>query len=88
MYRAIREALSNIRRHARASHVLVQLENGDPGTVVLTVTDDGAGFDPAAVEAGHVGLRLLSDLAHSLGGTLTITSSPGAGTTVRMVVPR
>jgi signal transduction histidine kinase len=88
VYRAIREALSNIRRHARASQVLVQLENGDPGTVVLTVTDDGAGFDPAAVEAGHVGLRLMDDLAHSLGGTLTITSSPGAGTTVRMVVPR
>ena len=47
-----------------------------------------AGFDPAAVEAGHVGLRLMADLAHSLGGTLTITSSPGAGTMVRMVVPR
>jgi signal transduction histidine kinase len=88
VYRAIREALSNIRRHARASHALVQLETGDPGTAVLTVTDDGAGFDPAAVEAGHVGLRLMADLAHSLGGTLTITSSPGAGTTVRMVVPR
>ena len=88
VYRAIREALSNIRRHARASHAVVQLENGDPGTVVLTVTDDGDGFDPAAVEAGHVGLRLLADLAHSLGGTLTLTSSPGAGTTVRMMVPR
>ena len=88
VYRAIREALSNIRRHARASHVLIQLENGDPGSVVLTVTDDGEGFDPAAVQAGHVGLRLLADLAHSLGGTLTIDSSPGSGTTVRMVAPR
>lgn len=88
VYRAIREALSNVRRHAQASHAVVQLDAGEPGNVVLTVTDDGTGFDPATVEAGHVGLRLLADLAHSLDGTLTIDSAPGTGTTVRMVVPR
>jgi two-component system NarL family sensor kinase len=88
VYRAIREALSNIRRHARASHAVVQLETAEPGAVVLTITDDGAGFDPAAVESGHVGLRLLADLAHSLGGTLGIDSAPGSGTTLRMVLPR
>ncbi len=88
VYRAIREALSNVRRHARASHVLVDVDCSGPGSVVLTVTDDGVGFDPTAVEAGHVGLRLLADLAHSLGGTLAIDSAPGSGTTVRMVVPR
>ncbi len=88
VYRAIREALSNVRRHARATHATVRLEATEPGRVELTVSDDGIGFDPAAVEAGHVGLRLLADLAHSLGGTLTIDSAPGSGTTVRMVVPR
>jgi signal transduction histidine kinase len=88
VYRAIRETLSNVRRHARATHVLVALESAEPGTVVLTVTDDGAGFDPAGVEPGHVGLRLLADLADSLDGTLHVESTPGSGTTVRMVVPR
>jgi signal transduction histidine kinase len=88
VYRAIREALSNIRRHARATHATIRLETAGSGRVELTVSDDGVGFDPAAVEAGHVGLRLLGDLAHSLGGTLTIESAPGSGTTVRMVVPR
>ncbi len=88
VYRAIREALSNVRRHARAAHAVVQVESTSPGTVVVTITDDGAGFDPGRVEAGHVGLRLLADLAHALGGTLTIDSAPGSGTTVAMVVPR
>ena len=88
VYRAIREALSNVRRHARASHVLVDVDCSEPGSVILTVTDDGVGFDPAGVEAGHVGLRLLADLAHSLGGTLEIDSAKGSGTTVRMVAPR
>jgi two-component system, NarL family, sensor kinase len=88
VYRAIREALSNVRRHARAAHAVVELASSGQGTIDLTVTDDGTGFDPDAVETGHVGLRLLADLAHSLGGTLTIDSSPGSGTTLRMVVPR
>ena len=88
VYRAIREALSNVRRHARASHAVVTVAAPDGGPVELTVSDDGAGFDPVGVESGHVGLRLLADLAHSLGGALTIVSAPGAGTTVRMVVPR
>lgn len=88
VYRAIREALSNVRRHARASHAVVQLESAEPDRVLLSVTDDGTGFDPAAVESGHVGLRLLADLANSLGGTLTIDSAPGSGTSVRMAVPR
>lgn len=88
VYRAIREALSNVRRHARATHAVVELAHAEPGHLTLTVTDDGTGFDPTAVEPGHVGLRLLADLAHSRGGTLTVDSAPGSGTTVRMVVPR
>jgi signal transduction histidine kinase len=88
VYRAIREALSNVRRHAQAGHAVVELAHAEPGHVALTVTDDGAGFDPAAVESGHMGLHLLADLAHSQGGTMTIDSTPGSGTAVRMVVPQ
>jgi len=54
------------------------------------VTDDGAGFDPAAVapvDRPHLGLRLLDDLAGDVGGRIDVTSAPGAGTTVTMEVP-
>ena len=113
VYRATREALSNVRRHARASTVRVRLVGGPEGTtpagvpraqpsashqrdpagagaatVVLTITDDGVGFDPADIPPDHVGLRLLTDLATSLGGSLSVGSAPGRGTTLRMEVPR
>ena len=55
--------------------------------VVLTVTDDGTGFDPDAVETGHMGLRISSDLAESVGGRLTVAGGPGTGTTVTVRVP-
>lgn len=88
VYRAIREALSNVRRHARAHRATVHLAPGSDGTAVLTVSDDGVGFDPGSVPADHVGLRILADLAASLDGTLEVRSAPGRGTTLRMVVPR
>ena len=87
VYRAAREALSNVRRHARATRAEVRVAER-AGRVVLTVTDDGVGFDPPGVPADHVGLRLLTDLAASLGGSLAVDSAPGRGTTLRMEVPR
>jgi signal transduction histidine kinase len=92
VYRATREAVSNVRRHASAARASVRLETGAPDagaqpTVVLTVTDEGVGFDPTAVPPDHVGLRLLTDLAGSLGGTLTVESAPGQGTMLHMEVP-
>jgi signal transduction histidine kinase len=85
-YRAVREALSNVRRHAAATHVTVTLAplDGAPGGGVLTVADDGAGFDPSTVESGHVGLRLLRDLAASVDARCEVSSAPGRGTTVRL----
>jgi signal transduction histidine kinase len=63
----------------------------DGGTARLEVTDDGAGFDPrngdAAAADGHIGLPLLRDLATDAGGTLSVDSAEGRGTTVRMEVP-
>jgi len=57
---------------------------------VLTVTDDGPGFDPDAALGpvdGHIGLALLTDAAEGAGGRLEIRSRPGRGTTVRVVLP-
>lgn len=83
VYRVAREALRNVAEHAQASHVRVTVT---PTTLI--VSDDGRGFDPGQRERrreqGHVGLELLSDLARESGATLTVSSEPGAGTTVRM----
>jgi signal transduction histidine kinase len=81
IYRVAREALRNVQAHANASSVRVI---ATPGR--LTVSDDGRGFDPAERarrrDEGHVGLDLLADLVEQEGGTLTIRSEPGRGTTV------
>ncbi len=88
VYRTAREALSNVRRHARATRAEVRVEAVPGDRVQLTVSDDGVGFDPGQVASGHVGLRLLDDLAGSIGGRLAIDSTPGRGTTVTLEVPR
>ena len=86
VYRVAREALQNVTKHARAEQVAVTLAAED-GATVLTVRDDGDGFDPSTVSEGHVGLRLLRDLAAEHGADLSIDSVPGEGSTVRLVVP-
>jgi len=93
LYVIAREALQNARRHARANTVtvLVQLlADGDRGAqrVCLTIADDGIGFDHEAVQAGeHFGLTMMDEQAALAGGTFTVTSRPGAGTTVEATVP-
>ena len=88
----LREALRNVERHAGASRVAVGLGQ-DEGRVVLTVTDDGAGFDldedqaAAWQRAGHYGLVGMSERAERAGGTLAVASAPGRGSTVRMELP-
>lgn len=81
-----KEALHNVVRHANASSVTVRLAVEDEG-LVLTVRDDGVGFDPATIRAG-TGLRSMRERAEQLGGTLAIESTPGQGTTVRAVIER
>lgn len=90
LYRAAAEALRNVRAHAGARRVRVGVTAGG-GRVVLRVEDDGRGFDPATRERrraeGHVGLRLMEDLAAHLGGRAEVRSSPGRGTVVEVEVP-
>jgi signal transduction histidine kinase len=87
--RIAQEALGNALRHADASRIEVRLENVT-GRLVLTVHDDGVGFDPgrrAAVRGQRLGLTSMEERATELGGTLSVVSEPGAGTTVRLEVP-
>lgn len=84
LYRAAQEAITNARRHGRAGHVTLSLAFG--ADVRLVVSDDGRGFDPAVASAGF-GLLGLRERAALLGGTVTVDSTPGAGTRVAVTVP-
>ncbi|MEU8620902.1 GAF domain-containing sensor histidine kinase [Streptomyces sp. NPDC048623] len=88
LLRVSQEALHNALRHSGAGRVTVTLTRGGRG-VRLTVTDDGQGFDPATVRSAgrHLGLVSMRDRAAGVGGTLTVTSAPGRGTTIEMEVP-
>jgi signal transduction histidine kinase len=85
LLRAAQEALSNIGRHAAASAVRIELTQGD-STATVAVVDDGRGFDPACASGGY-GLPGLRSRAAALGGTCSVRSSPGAGTTIRVELP-
>jgi signal transduction histidine kinase len=88
LLRVAQEALHNALRHSGAERVDVTLEKCGTGAV-LRVTDDGTGFDPTAIRrAGrHLGLVSMRDRASGVGGTLTVESAPGKGTTIEMEVP-
>ncbi|MFI6340063.1 GAF domain-containing sensor histidine kinase [Streptomyces sp. NPDC050535] len=88
MLRVAQEALHNALRHSGAARVDVTLERHGQGAV-LCVTDNGSGFEPTAVRrAGrHLGLVSMRDRSSGAGGTLTVKSAPGMGTTIEMEVP-
>jgi signal transduction histidine kinase len=84
LYRVAQEALHNALRHAGAGRIAIALSRS-PRRVILAVTDDGAGFAAGAPEG--LGFASMRGRAAAVGGTLTIRSAPGAGTTVRLAVP-
>jgi signal transduction histidine kinase len=86
LYRMVQESLTNVAKHANAQHAKVTLSNqGDE--VILTVEDDGQGFDVDAVSHGHHGLVGLRYRVESHGGALTVTASDKHGTAVCAVIP-
>ncbi|MFF4544611.1 GAF domain-containing sensor histidine kinase [Streptomyces sp. NPDC001435] len=88
LLRVAQEALHNALRHSGAQHVDVTLGRRACGAV-LRVTDDGRGFEPKSIRrAGrHLGLVSMRDRAGGVGGSLTVESTPGKGTTIEMEVP-
>jgi NarL family two-component system sensor histidine kinase YdfH len=86
--RCITEGLTNIARHARASHASVFITILD-GSALIQVQDNGTGFDPSIVveQAGHYGLLGLRERARLAGGTLEVKSASGAGTTLSLCLP-
>lgn len=91
VFRLVQEAVTNILRHARARHIRVSVER-DGEHAVLTVRDDGVGFDPKAVmeratQGGSFGVVGMAERAQLAGGTVKFESSPDQGTTVTAVLP-
>jgi signal transduction histidine kinase len=85
LYRVAQEAVTNAIKHSRAQRVSIHLL-GASGAVVMTVVDDGVGFDVAAAPWG-LGLLSMSERVEQIGGTLQIRSTRGGGTHVEVAVP-
>lgn len=87
IYRVARECLTNIDKHAKASHVEVRLVK-DQHNAILEVTDDGVGFEPDdSAVSGHIGLRLVRDTVAEAGGRVDVRSGYGEGTSVITTLP-
>jgi len=91
VFRVAQEALSNVRRHARASSVEMAVDFG-ADALTLVLTDNGAGFDmPSRTSdlalSGKLGIIGMRERARLFGGTLIVQSEPGAGTTLTLRIP-
>jgi signal transduction histidine kinase len=91
IYRLASEALNNIRKHANAARVVIHLLVSEED-VMLIIEDDGRGFDyeatmHEAVKQGHIGLYSMRERAAELGGSMTVTSASGEGTSITIVFP-
>ncbi len=85
LYRAVQEALANVARHSAARRVEVAIRPRE-GAIEAIVRDDGVGFDAGSASGGF-GLLGIRERAMLMGGALELQTAPGAGTTVRFVMP-
>jgi two-component system sensor histidine kinase UhpB len=90
LYRVVQEALSNTAQHAEATHVDFELRFFPSHGVELRVRDNGKGFDSEApgTDGQHLGLSGMAERARLVGGELTVASTPGSGTRVRLYIPQ
>ena len=94
LYRICQESLANVVKHSRATRVELHLKS-TPAAATLTVSDNGVGFDPQEIarereeegERPRVGLISIRERVEALEGTLTVSSRPGGGTEVRVLIP-
>jgi len=91
VYRIVQEALTNIRKHANASTADIHMKFCSD-KLIVNITDNGKGFElPKTLQitsiSTHLGLQSMEERAKMLGGTLTINTSPGEGTTIWLTVP-
>jgi signal transduction histidine kinase len=82
-YYVAQEALNNVAKHARARSAYVNLTSHAAGAL-LSIVDDGQGFDVTQVTPEHLGLAIMRERSESIGGELIIESTPGEGTEIRI----
>jgi len=92
LFRSLQEALRNVRKHARAANVRLELRREAEDQAVAVLSDDGVGFDvaemlPKALAGGHLGLHALLERIDLAGGKVDLRSGPGEGTRLRVSVP-
>ncbi len=92
IFRMYQEIMNNILKHSQATHVNVSIVYSGNNTFVLTIQDDGVGFDvqkkkDSGSGSSGLGLKSMSNRAKMIGGDLNIQSEPGTGTTVTVNVP-
>lgn len=86
LYRILQESLTNVARHSQAKKVVVKLQKTD-NQLILTVEDDGIGFDEANRNKKTLGLVGARERAEGLGGSYSIQGFPGQGTRVQVAIP-
>ena len=90
LYRIVQEAVTNAATHAKVREAAVTLRSED-GMIIAEIRDEGCGFElpgpGAEPDDGHIGLVGMRERAEAVGGSLTVQTSPGKGTTVRASVP-
>jgi signal transduction histidine kinase len=87
---AVREAVTNARKHAKASHIIVRLEITSDGGTAVTVTDDGVGIDPELIASAR-GLGVKTSIVgrmNRIGGHASLDGAPGGGTQVKLITSR
>ena len=86
LYRIAQEALNNASRHARADRIVVEL-HVEADQLMLTIRDNGRGFNQSDFSSGHMGLAIMRERARSIHSTLNISSESGRGTQVVVICP-
>ena len=86
LLRIVQEALSNVRRHANATKILVSVEDVD-GWTKIVLKDNGRGFEPSQVSENHLGIHIMQERAASVGGKVSISSRINKGTKLVIEMP-
>jgi PAS domain S-box-containing protein len=90
LFRIAQEALNNVVKHAQASQIAIELKD-EGGDILMTVVDNGVGFDPRRAPAGqdeHWGLAIMRERARAIDASFSIKSAPGKGAKILLRVPR
>jgi NarL family two-component system sensor histidine kinase YdfH len=86
LVRAVAEALTNVANHAQAHNVAVEVRMKDK-SLLVTIQDDGRGFDASAIPSGHYGILGIKERVRLVNGSFEIQSENGKGTTLRIDIP-